>query len=249
MTEHELEPPRLPLAETAARLGKSVDAVRAMIRRGKLATQRGNDGRLLVSVPPKLAQAAGEARPGDGEAGDQSGLGARLGEDGAATRLLVERDEALAEADHWREKAHLAELAQARAEAAAEAKDALIEELRAMLAEARRPWWRRLLGAIAVSTLFALSPPTSASDGNDLKAFCESRNPIELGVCHGYIQAVAEVMSENTINGFRACLPDNPTRGQLNDVVLRHLSDFPQQRHLLSDGLVAMIFSKNFPCP
>jgi hypothetical protein len=146
MTELDQEPPRLPLAEAAAHLGKSVDAVRAMIRRGRLTTQRGNDGRLLVSVPPSLAQADDRTRLGNGEAGDQSGLGARLGEDGATTRLLVERDEALAEADHWREQAHRAELAQARAEAETTAKDELIAELKALLAETRRPWWRRWMG-------------------------------------------------------------------------------------------------------
>jgi hypothetical protein len=151
MLEHDQEPPRLPLAEVAGRLGKSVDAVRAMIRRGKLATVRGNDGRLLVSVPPSLVQANGEARRGerlgDGEAGDRSGLGARLGEDGETTRLLVERDEALAEADHWREQAHRAELAQARAEAEVAAKDELIADLREQLAWHRRPWFWRWRGS------------------------------------------------------------------------------------------------------
>ena len=157
MPEHDQEPPRLSLVEAAARLGKSVDAVRAMIRRGKLATVRGNDGRLLVSVPPSLAQAADQLSLGGGEAGDQSGLGARLGDEEQVARLLVERDEALAEADHWREQAHRAGLAQVRAEAdrdkaleVAEAKVAaaerVVEELKALLAEARRPWWRRLRG-------------------------------------------------------------------------------------------------------
>jgi hypothetical protein len=34
----------------------------------------------------------------------------------------------------------------ARAEERAAAKDELIAELKAMLAEARRPWWRKLVG-------------------------------------------------------------------------------------------------------
>ena len=143
MTEHDLEPPRLSLADAAARLGKSVDAVRAMIRRGKLATVRGNDGRLLVTVPPSLDQATDRPRPGADEAGDRLSLG----DEGQVSRLLVERDEALAEADHWREQAHRAELAQARAEAELGAKDALVAELKAMLAEARRPWWRRWISS------------------------------------------------------------------------------------------------------
>jgi hypothetical protein len=63
---------------------------------------------------------------------------------------LAERDEALLEADHLREMLRDALVARAEArarrEAEAAAKDALIEELKAMLAEARRPWWRRLVG-------------------------------------------------------------------------------------------------------
>jgi hypothetical protein len=108
---------------------------------------RGNDGRLLVTVPPSLVQADDEEHLGEGEAGDRSSLGVRLGDNRATTRLLTERDEALAEADHWRMQAHRAELAQARAEAELMAKNELLAELRALLAEARRPWWRRWIGS------------------------------------------------------------------------------------------------------
>ena len=48
----------LPLLEAAMRLGKSTDAVRSMIRRDKLATRKGNDGRLLIGVPAVAGQAA-----------------------------------------------------------------------------------------------------------------------------------------------------------------------------------------------
>jgi hypothetical protein len=140
MTGHDQDSPMLPMAEAARRLGKSQDAVRSMVRRGRLTAVRGNDGRLLVPVPADLEAAADQSGPGDGLA------------------------EALAEADHWRERAHQAELeaARARAElkaagdvaaarletamARAEAQAAVVEELKAMLAEARRPWWRTLWG-------------------------------------------------------------------------------------------------------
>jgi hypothetical protein len=122
-----------------------VDAVRALIRRGKLATVRGNDGRLLVSVPPGLAQVADQPRPGEDEASDQSSPGVRLGQDEEVARLLVERDEALAEADHWRDAAHKAELAAATRKAEVAAKDEVIADLREQLAWHRLPWWRRLI--------------------------------------------------------------------------------------------------------
>ena len=119
-----------------------------MIRRGKLQVIRGNDRRLLVTVPPSLVLETDEAD-------DQS----RLGEVEALSRLQAELDEAKAEIDHWRQAAHEAELKQVRAEGErdtaqaaarsdAEAKDALLTELKAMLADARRPWLARVLSAI-----------------------------------------------------------------------------------------------------
>ena len=48
----------LPLLEAAMRLGKSTDAVRSMIRRDRLPTRKGNDGRLLIGVPAVAGQAA-----------------------------------------------------------------------------------------------------------------------------------------------------------------------------------------------
>ena len=55
------EPPKLPLVEAAVRLGKTTEAVRSMVCRGRLSAVRGNDGRLLVAVPPELDRA--NARP------------------------------------------------------------------------------------------------------------------------------------------------------------------------------------------
>ena len=40
------EPPVVSVAEAAKRLGKSVDAVRSLARRGKLQFRRGNSGKL-----------------------------------------------------------------------------------------------------------------------------------------------------------------------------------------------------------
>ena len=125
----------LSLAEASARLGKSVDAVRSLIRRGRLTARRGNDGRLLVAVPTELAVASDKP-------GDQS----RLGENDEVTRrVLAERDEALAEVDHWRSRAEEAAIAQARAEAERDAQRVLVDELRIELAHHRRPWWAKLL--------------------------------------------------------------------------------------------------------
>ena len=132
-------PPWLPLGEAAQRLGITVDALRSKVRRGLVEHRKGNDGRIMVAV-------TGEAPPSQG---------------------LVDLDElaeARAEVERWRTLAEERGIELARAEervtatervAAAEvaAKEELIQELRkisgslrAELAEARRPWWRRLIG-------------------------------------------------------------------------------------------------------
>lgn len=153
MDEQESERVWLPLNEAARRLNLSTEAVRARIRRGQIESRRGNDGRLtvLVDVQPESEQRS--ASPNSDE---------------TILRLRAEIDEARADADHWRglaeERGERAIRAEERAEAAravatadveaarrvAEAeiaaKQELIEELKAMLAEARRPWWRRWRG-------------------------------------------------------------------------------------------------------
>jgi hypothetical protein len=53
----------------------------------------------------------------------------------------------LFEIEMLREELAEARVAQARAEERAAAKDELIGELKALLAEARRPWWRRWVGS------------------------------------------------------------------------------------------------------
>jgi hypothetical protein len=126
----------LPLSETAKRLGKSSDAVRAMIRRGRLSTRKGNDGRLLVGVATDSdEQATDSDRPRNEPATDE------LLQEVMDLRVALARAEAERDAER---RVAVADVATARAEAAA--KDALIVELKALLAEARKPWWRRLIG-------------------------------------------------------------------------------------------------------
>jgi hypothetical protein len=73
--------------------------------------------------------------PSADASGDTSRDGPEDADDTEAFELELLREE-LAEA----------RVAQARAEERATAKDELIAELKAMLAEARRPWWRRWVG-------------------------------------------------------------------------------------------------------
>src|SRR5690242_15710007 len=67
------EEPRVTLAEAAAMTGRPPEAIRAMIRRGKLRAIKGNDGRTLVTIPADMRQPTGQ--PGSGRAGRVAGRG------------------------------------------------------------------------------------------------------------------------------------------------------------------------------
>jgi hypothetical protein len=146
--------PWLSLTEAAQRSGLAREAIRARARRNLIPSQKGNHGEVLVQLPADLL------------AGHDPGM-AGPPADGVADLLAEVADlrERLARAETERDAAKavaMAEVAAAKAGAAAEvaAKDAVVAELRAQvdreiargdalaaqLAEARRPWWRRLIG-------------------------------------------------------------------------------------------------------
>ena len=132
----------LNLSEAAAMTGLDREAVRSRARRGLIPHRIDDQGRWLVQIPPGSVTADDRARSGASDAG--------LGE--AVTELLAEvaglREE-LARAEAGRDAAERVagigttllreELGHARDRA-----DRLEGELRAMLAEVRRPWWRRV---------------------------------------------------------------------------------------------------------
>mgnify|MGYP000199166388 CR=1 FL=1 len=139
------------LVDASSRLGVSVDALRSRARRGMITMRRGNDGRLQVRV--LASQTAVTDQPADRSRLDSDGVDdealAELREEIVELRVTVARLEA--ERDAARVGANV-EIAAAKAVAAAEvaavraevtAKEMVITELRELLTDARRPWWRR----------------------------------------------------------------------------------------------------------
>ena len=111
------------VAEAATRLGIGVDAVRKRIARGSLESRRGNDGRILVELPP------------DGQVQDK----------GDETALEIA--ELRREVERWRGRYEEESVARATAVADLSGTRLLIEALREELALRRQPWWRRVWGA------------------------------------------------------------------------------------------------------
>jgi hypothetical protein len=130
------EPPYIALVEAAQLTGKHPEALRAMARRGRLRSKRGNDGRWLVQIPATLMA---DRKPGDdrdlaGQVADLETLVGELRDALFEAKLKIARLEADAEAG---QRAAAAELAAERA---------VGEELRKSLDWHRQAWWKRWWG-------------------------------------------------------------------------------------------------------
>jgi hypothetical protein len=145
------------------------ERLRSLARRGMVVSRRGNRG-LEILVEHGLPRPTGDqlrprGRPtaADGDGAEPAilreqverlratvdALRDELAEAAArAAGLRVDLTKALAEREAARAVA-VADVTAAKlvAEAEIAAKDVLVAELRALLAEARRPWWRRLLAS------------------------------------------------------------------------------------------------------
>jgi hypothetical protein len=131
------------LAEAARRLQRDPEGLRALIRRGKLAAKRGNDGRLLVRLADLPA-----ARPTDlaSPAEDRLADLPNLAEDELRDRLAAveaDRDRLRDELMAARERAARAETEARVLREAWEREKGRADEL---AADARRPWWRKIIG-------------------------------------------------------------------------------------------------------
>jgi hypothetical protein len=128
--------PWLSLTEAAQRTGRHVNALRSMVRRGRIESRKGNTGQWLVRLPAELPAELG---PADSPADDEAMA--------ALNAEIAELREELAGL-----RAGL-KAANDVAEARLAAKEELIQELRkllgsvrAELVEARKPFWRRWAG-------------------------------------------------------------------------------------------------------
>ena len=75
--------PFVTLAEASAATGRPAEAIRAMIRRGRLKSLKGNDGRTLVAIPAAMRQEPGQPRVGRVAGREVADLG-RAAEQGIA---------------------------------------------------------------------------------------------------------------------------------------------------------------------
>lgn len=85
--------------------------------------------------------------------------------------------------------------------------------------------------------------------GQTLVTFCASRADVDLGICNGYIMAIAEAMTgRQTVFGQQACGHDGIKADQLVELVKLDIHDNPSIRRQKAGPMVAQILAKNFPC-
>ena len=88
--------------------------------------------------------------------------------------------------------------------------------------------------------------------GHDLYKNC-SQYEKQLGTsgdfaCMGFVTAVADVLSNNSVDGVRVCFPQNVNKQQVVLVVAKYLRDQPEALHFSAVSLTVNALQKAFPC-
>ena len=97
--------------------------------------------------------------------------------------------------------------------------------------------------ALLAIVLGVTSIPVHAEfkDGNKLLA--EMRGAaMEQMVALGYVTGVADAL-----NGSSVCPPPNVTAGQMKDMVLQYLENFPRSRSFTGDTIIHLVLSTAWP--
>ena len=92
--------------------------------------------------------------------------------------------------------------------------------------------------------------PRVWTSGTDLAAQCSQvLDQFSTGACAGYIVAAAEIAESGRLKGYRSCIPKDVTKGQLQDVVTKHLARHPEQLEYIGYQVVVVALVEAFPCP
>jgi Rap1a immunity proteins len=91
--------------------------------------------------------------------------------------------------------------------------------------------------------------PRVWTSGSDLVAQCgQLQDQFSTGACVGYVVAAAEIADSGRLKGYRSCIPKGVTKGQLQDVVHKHLARHPEQLEYIGYQVVVVALVEAFPC-
>ncbi len=80
--------------------------------------------------------------------------------------------------------------------------------------------------------------------GNEIYEVCTSGSS---GLCSGYIAGAFDALQLDY--EVIICPPAGFTLGQLRDVVVKGMQDYPESRHLRASDLILATLSLTWPCP
>lgn len=100
---------------------------------------------------------------------------------------------------------------------------------------------------ILIGSLMPAAVLADFQDGNGLYAAISSPSEYTRIYSVGYISGVVD-SGKLGLNGFKYCVPEAATAGQLKDVVEKWLEENPATRHYAAPGLIAAALQASFPC-
>lgn len=106
----------------------------------------------------------------------------------------------------------------------------------------------RVIAGALLGLSIAMADPAHAgfNDGNRALSRCTSTQDHDISYCLGLIAGLTDGVLDSTTNVI--CLPQNVTIGQLRDVLLRHLANNPESRHVGAGAIMFVSLITAFPC-
>lgn len=103
-----------------------------------------------------------------------------------------------------------------------------------------------IVAAVTASPSSKADANTSFMTGASLLDECSSI--VGEADCIGYVSGIADVLGNDSVSGWRACIPADVTRGRRAEITMEFLSGNAAMRQFPGAGLVARAFASAFPC-
>lgn len=120
-----------------------------------------------------------------------------------------------------------------------------------MEADKSRRWQDGIPGKLRwVPFLLALhaGAASALASREDLEKWCAQGTVAAAGRCLGYLLAAEDALSQDSIEGVRACLPRDISLQEQHRIVTEWLRDNPHVATATAMGSVARAYASRYPC-